>query len=254
MESMRGRVPAIATPNRTWAAPRRPWAVRMNWHDLLFVHWPFLPETLRPLLPPGLELDTFDGRAWLGIVPFRMTGIRAHWLPPIPGTSAFPELNVRTYVVADGKPGVWFFSLDATSRLAVEGARRLYHLPYRRARITCTASADGWIYYRSCRSERSFPAAKFVARYRPRESPQITAADSLANWLTARYCLYSADCQGQLWRGEIDHIPWQLEAAEAEIETNTLVAGLGLELPATKPLLHFSRRLDAVAWSLDRLQ
>jgi len=253
MESMHDSVPTIISPGRAWPIPRRPWSVRMIWHDLLFAHWPLLPEALQPLLPPGLKLDTLDGQAWLGIVPFRMTGIRHRWLPPVPGLSAFPELNVRTYVTANGKPGVWFFTLDATNRPAIAGARKLFHLQYRHARITCTTSADGWIDYTSRRRERSFPPAEFVARYRPRESQQIIATDLLTNWLTARYCLYSADRQGQVWRGEIDHAPWQLAAAEAEIETNSLVTGLGLELPPTEPLLHFSRRLDAVAWTLDRV-
>lgn len=250
---MNDNLTALASRARPWAAPRKPWLLRMVWHDLLFAHWPCAPELLQALLPPGLALDTFDGRAWLGVVPFRMSGIRPRCLPPVPGLAAFPELNVRTYVVAEGKPGVWFLTLDAASRVAVRCARRFFHLPYRDARITCAASADGGIHYQSRRHERGHLPAEFRARYRPRGSAEAVAADPLANWLTARYCLYSADRRGGLWRGEIDHAPWPLEAAEATFETNTLMIGLGLDLPAGEPRLHFSRRLDVVAWALDRL-
>jgi hypothetical protein len=225
----------------------------MVWHDLLFAHWPCAAEVLQPLLPAGLALDTFDGRAWLGVVPFRMSGIRPRYLPPIPGLRAFSELNVRTYVVAEGKPGVWFLTLDATSQFAVRCARTFYYLPYRDARITCSALADGWIHYQSHRHDRRHPPAEFRARYRARSSAAAVAADPLANWLTARYCLYSVDRRGGLWRGEIDHAPWPLEAAEAAIEANTMITGLGLDLPSAEPLLHFSHRLEAVAWALDRV-
>lgn len=160
-------VAAAVSGSRGWPVPRRPWLLRMVWEDLLFAHWPCEPAALEAHLPPGLTLDTCDGRAWLGVVPFRISGIRARCLPTIPGLTGFPELNLRTYVVADDKPGVWFFSLDATSRAAVRCARRFYHLPYRDARITCSATRDGWIDYRCRRYDRQHPAAEFSARYRP---------------------------------------------------------------------------------------
>src|SRR5437867_5100192 len=118
------------TSHRPWPLPSRPWVTTMRWHDLLFLHWPVRPEIIRPLIPNGLELDTFDGAAWIGVVPFRMTGVRLRWLPPLPGISAFPELNVRTYVRVRDRPGVYFFSLDAGSRTAVAMARAWFHLPY----------------------------------------------------------------------------------------------------------------------------
>lgn len=238
--------------SRGWPVPPRPWLLRMVWEDLLFAHWPCEPAALEPHLPPGLTLDTYDGRAWLGVVPFRIAGIRARCLPAIPCLTGFPELNLRTYVVADGKPGVWFFSLDATSRVAVRCARRFYHLPYRDARITCSATRDGWIDYRCRRCDNQYQAAEFIARYRPLGADAAVVADPLATWLTARYCLYSADRHGRVWRGEIDHKVWPLEAAEAVLESNTLAAGLGCDLSASAPLLHFSRRLEAVIWSLGR--
>jgi uncharacterized protein YqjF (DUF2071 family) len=105
-----------------------------SWHDLLFAHWTVDTAMLRPHIPAKLEIDTFDGQAWLGIVPFSVTGVRLRWTPPLPWLSAFPELNVRTYVTAQEKPGVWFFTLDAANALAVAAARLTFHLPYFRAR------------------------------------------------------------------------------------------------------------------------
>ncbi len=225
----------------------------MTWTDLLFAHWPVPPDMLRDRLPAGLELDTFDGQAWLGVVPFCMSGIRPRWAPPVPGLSAFPELNLRTYVTAGGKPGVWFLTLDAASRLAVRTARRWFHLPYCDARIERRRTADGWIDYRSQRVDRLYRPAEFKARYRSLGSSATIAQDPLADWLTARCCLYAADPRGGLWRGEIDHSPWPLEAAEAVLETNTIADAMGFELPIAEPLLYFSRRLDVVAWTLDRV-
>jgi len=241
----------ISPGSRPWAAPRRSWLLRMIWHDLLFAHWPCAPELLRPLLPPAIALDTFEGRAWIGVVPFRMSGIRPRCLPPLPGLAAFPELNLRTYVVAEDKPGVWFLTLDAANPMAVRFARSIYHLPYCDARIRCSPRGES-IEYDSRRCDRRYPSAEFRACYRPLGTPEAFVGDPLAHWLTARYCLYTVDRRGGIWRGEIDHVPWPLQAAEATIETNTLTAGLGLDSHAA-PLLHFSRRLEAVAWSLERV-
>lgn len=232
--------------------PSGPWIMLQRWHDLLFAHWPLSPEALRPLLPAGLPLDTYDGQAWLGVVPFRMTGIRVRGAPAAPWLSAFAELNVRTYVVRDGRPGVFFFSLDAANPVAVALARRWYHLPYFRARMACTAGGRT-IHYRSLRTHRDAPAARFVAHYRPDGPPLAAVAGSLADWLTARFCLYTAGGSGRLYRADIDHQPWPLQPAVADIRVNTMTAGHGIALPETPPLLHFSRRLDVTVWPLRRL-
>src|SRR5688500_2141558 len=123
-------MPRIDHSRRQYPPPSRPWAFRMTWYDLLFAHWPLPPSAIEGLIPPRLALDTFDGVAWLAIVPFGMRNVRPRCVPPIPGVSSLLELNVRTYVTLGGKPGVWFFSLDANSRLAVRGARLYFHLPY----------------------------------------------------------------------------------------------------------------------------
>jgi hypothetical protein len=224
----------------------------MRWQELLFIHWPVRRALLRPLIPAALEIDTFDGTAWIGVVPFRMTGVRPHYMPALPGLSAFPELNVRTYVHAQGKPGVWFFSLDAANPVAVRLARWRFHLPYFDARMTIVPDQGGWR-YRSTRTHRGAPRADFSGWYRPVGPVYQAAAGSLDHWLTARYCFYAADIHNRLWRCEIDHVPWPLQPAEADIATNTLLAPLGGERFDRTPLLHVAQRLDVVAWGLTRV-
>jgi hypothetical protein len=218
-----------------------------RWHDLLFAHWPLPVQALRPLLPPALPIDTFDGVAWLGIVPFRMSGVRARWLPPLPGLSAFPELNVRTYATLDDRPGVWFLSLDAASRLAVWTARRLFRLPYVHARMACRRR-DGWVRYDSRR-----PGGVFQGAYRARGAAAPSAPGSLGHFLTERYCLYAADGRGRLYRGEIDHPPWRLAPAELVAEVNTMAEAHGLRLPPAPPLLHLAEDQRVRIWSLQAL-
>ena len=239
--------------HRPWPLPRPPWVLTMTWEDLLFAHWPVPAEALAPLIPRGLTLETFDGNAWLGIVPFRMTGVRWRFLPPVPGTAAFPELNVRTYVTAEGKPGVWFFSLDAASRLAVRGARWSFHLPYFDAEMETKRSGDA-VEYRSRRTHARAPGAEFKARYAPVGPVYASKEGTMEHFLTARYCLYAGDGRGRLWRGEIHHPPWPLQHAEAEISLNTVTAQIGLILPQTQPLLHFARQLKVLAWALRQLE
>jgi uncharacterized protein YqjF (DUF2071 family) len=219
----------------------------MQWHDLLFAHWPLLAERLRALIPPPLVLDTFEGMAWLGVVPFMMRGTTLRCVPPVPWLSDFPELNVRTYVTLDDRPGVWFFSLDAANPLAVRAARLGARLPYYDARMQCRHNGEG-VSYTSVRTHPLAPLAALEARYRPTGPVYRAAAGSLDRWLTERYCLYTSDRQGHAWRLEIHHLPWPLQPAEAEFEHNTMAAPLRLELPERPPLLHFARRLDVVAW------
>jgi uncharacterized protein YqjF (DUF2071 family) len=238
--------------HRPWELPRRPWVMAMRWSDLLFLHWPLDPDALRSWIPPGLELDTFDGAAWLGVVPFRMSGVRPRCVPPLPGLSSFAELNLRTYVTTGGKPGVWFFSLDAASRFAVRAARRFFHLPYYDADMRLSHTGET-IRYESERRHRDASQARFVGSYGPTGSVCRSTTGSIDAWLTERYCLYAADGEQQIYRGEIHHEPWPLQPAEADVQTNTLAEELGVSLPTEKPLLHFSRTLDVVAWSLERV-
>jgi uncharacterized protein len=219
--------------------------------DLLFAHWPVDGDALRRLLPDAVRLQTHEGKAWLGITPFRVSSLRLRGTLPLPRVSSFLELNVRTYVTAGGKPGIWFFSLDASSRLAVEAARRTYKLPYFQARIEATPRGE-WIEYESARVGNGQGPHVFSARYRPSGGELHAAPGSLEEFLTERYCLYTVDERGRLHRAEIHRPPWPLQPAEATIELNTMAPG-ELTLPGEGPLLHFARVQDVVIWPLKRV-
>jgi uncharacterized protein len=221
--------------------------MKQTWHDLLFAHWPIPTNELRPLVPFQLALDTFEGQCWVGVVPFWMSGVRARGLPPIPGLSRFPELNVRTYVTYDGKPGVYFFSLDAANRAAVWGARTFYHLPYFHADMKSTEQ-NGRIAYSCVR--RSQPA-EFRATYHPNGPVRIRATKTLEHFLTARFCLYTTH-QNQVYRCDIHHLPWPLQDADAQFERNSMTVPAKIALPPTPPLLHFSKHLQVLIWPLRR--
>ena len=219
----------------------------MSWHDLLFAHWPVAPESVRGLVPSCLELDLHGGSAWVAVVPFRMSGVRARLTPALPGPGAFPELNLRTYVRVGTKPGVYFWSLDAASRVAVRAARAGFHLPYFDAAMECVHEGDD-IAFTSRRTHRGAPAAELDVRYGPEGAPFHAQPGTLEHWLTERYCLYAVDGAGRPHRGEIHHVPWTLQRAHAEFRRNTIAAAAGVALPAAAPHLLFARRLDVVAW------
>src|SRR5215208_3401052 len=225
MQVWRHREILSRTGHRPYPIPAGSWALFMSWHDLLFMHWPVDEGALRPLIPPALSLDTFDGSAWLSVTPFRMSGVRPRFLPSVPRLSSFPELNLRTYVTAEGKPGIWFFSLEAGNPVAVRLARATFHLPYFDAEMYCSLEDDE-VRYRSVRTHRGAPEAEFAARYRPVGEPFESRPGSLENFLTERYCLYAA----------------------AEVERLAMTGQIGVSLPDTEPVLHFSERLDVLAW------
>jgi uncharacterized protein YqjF (DUF2071 family) len=216
-----------------------------SWHDLLFAHWPIQAEILRPLVPAELSLDEFDGQCWVGVVPFRMSGVRPRITPAIPILSAFPELNVRTYVTVKGRPGVYFFSLDATSWPAVKAARMFYKLPYFHAKMSCNTVNDEIVY----RAERLSNKAELRCRYRPISPVQLAEPGTLKHWLTERYCLYTVR-KRRVYRAEVHHQPWPLQNAEAQIETNSMAEAAGIKLPTMAPLLYFARKLEVIVWPL----
>jgi uncharacterized protein YqjF (DUF2071 family) len=221
--------------------------MKQIWHDLLFAHWPLPPAVMRPLIPEQLTLDIFGGECWVGVVPFHMSGIRRRGIPAIPGLSRFPELNVRAYVTYGGKPGVYFFSLDAANLPAVWAARTFYHLPYFHAAMT-SEERDGSIHYSSRRHRM---LAEFRGIYRPTSEVQLRDKGSIEHWLSERYCLYMTH-QGQVYRGEIHRQRWPLQDAEAELKVNTVAAAANILLPESAPLLHFARRLEVLIWPLRR--
>jgi uncharacterized protein len=230
----------------------------MVWRDLLFMHWRVRIDQLRPFVPPGLEIETFDGSAWLGIVPFEMRATRARGLPPIPGISRFPELNVRTYVQgSSGRPGVWFFSLDASQPLAVWTARKIYRLAYMNARMRIAPADTRWVRYESIRTgpweellygETMARGVEFRAEYGPKGEIFVPRPGTLESFVTDRYCLYAWSVRRRrLYRGEIHHDPWPLQAAEAAVEVNTMPRQLGLELDQPA-MLHYVREMKVRGW------
>ncbi len=235
------------TAHRPWPLPARPWSLSMEWHDLLFLHWPVDPALLQHQLPPGLELETHDGSAWLGVVPFRMVRTRWRWLPPVPTASNFAELNVRTYVRAGGRSGVWFFSLDAASRLAVEGARLGFGLPYFRAGMECRRSGES-VAYASERRDRRGPPAHFQARWTS-DGPHATAAPgTLAHFLVERYAMFARH-RGRIVGAEIAHAPWQLAAVRLDLERLDMTRLLGFDLGLAPASVLAARPVAVAAWS-----
>lgn len=260
-----------ARDHRPFPAPERPWVMRQEWHDLLFAHWAFDPGLIRPLVPAQLPLDLWRGQAYLAVAPFVVRGLRPRGMPSLAGISNFPEVNVRTYVTVEDKPGVYFFSLDAGNLSAVVGARVAYRLPYYLARMRIANSLPETPAYHPNTRKLRVSGAPVVGRVvyssrrvawknRP-ENPELRITYSpcgdvlpweqpsraVERFLTERYCLYTVRA-GRIYRANIHHVPWPLQPATAEIEKNTIAAPLGLRLEG-KPLLHFSRFLDVLVWS-----
>jgi uncharacterized protein YqjF (DUF2071 family) len=224
---------------------------RQSWHDLLFVHWPGPAADLAHLVPSSIRIQEFDGTSWVGLVPFHITDLTARWSPAVPWLSAFPEMNLRLYVEHQGRPGVWFVSLDAARWLAVQAARRFAHLPYFHARMQTGARGER-VEYVSERRDAPHPVA-FDATYWPTALPAEARRGTLEYFLVERYALFTVDHRGRIWTIDIHHHPWPLQTAAAEIRRNT-VAGAQQVRPDTGVLLlHFSRRQDVVVWAPRRV-
>jgi uncharacterized protein YqjF (DUF2071 family) len=229
--------------------------MRQTWSHLLFLHWALPVAALRPLVPDGLEIDTSDGRAYVGLIPFTLSGVRPWWLPPIPGLSSFHEVNVRTYVHRDGRdPGVWFFSLDASNPVAVALARSLWHLPYRHARMSLELGpgADRVIRYRSERRGDSPTAAGCRMAYTPTGATAPAAPGTLDHFLVERYFLYCRRGEALL-RGQVHHAPYPLQGAAVSELEETLIAAAGITRPATPPLAHYSPGVRVRVYRLEKV-
>jgi uncharacterized protein len=210
-----------------------------------------LPAPLRPFL------DTYEGKAWLGVIPFWMSNVRFRYAPPVPGMSTMAELNVRTYVTIEGKPGVYFFSLDIESIAAVYGARIGFALNYYYASMAVSQSVkhlpESKFLYRSKRLQPPRPA-ELEASYGPLASePRISVAGSFEHFAVERYCLYAVRKSGRVLRGVIHHLPWRLQDAQAEFIRNSMTTPLNLDLPERTPALHFARKMDVLIWWPERL-
>jgi len=225
--------------------------MRMTWIDLLFAHWPVDPALLRPLLPDSVEVDTFEGEAWVGLVPFLMDDVRMARLPYVPTSKRFPECNVRTYVHVRGQPerhGVWFFSLDASSILAVRMARRFWRLNYLYGKLSIQRQGDV-VHYSVAR--RDPPTARMQCAWRIGNALPHSRPGELRHFLTERYTLYSIDDKRRLREGLIWHQPWPLREAELISLDDELVRAAGVRVDTTQPpIVWHADRLDVQAWPM----
>jgi uncharacterized protein YqjF (DUF2071 family) len=235
-----------STAHRPWALPSGPWLMTQSWHDLLFAHWRVDVSQVRRAVPSSFEIDLFHGEAWLGVVPFHMTNVGLRATPALPWISAFPELNVRTYVRVADKAGVYFFSLDAARWLPAAAARTVLNLPYYAADMMIEPDRGG-VRYESARRAR--PAAQFVANYEPCGAPFVASQDSIEYFLTERYCLFHQSRRGRPYRLDIHHRPWPLQNARASITLNTMTVPIDVRIEGEPALLHFARRQDVLAWA-----
>jgi uncharacterized protein len=229
--------------HRPYPMSRAPYVMSQAWRNLLFAHWRIEPAVLQALLPKPLEIDIFDGSAWLGVVPFRMCDVRGRCLPI---AFNFLELNVRTYVKYGERKGVFFFSLDADHHLSVWGARTFYGLPYFDASMQYGES-NGLIHYASDRIVLNETAANFQAVYESVAPPRLAQDGSLEHFLTERYCLLTVN-NGKVYRTDIHHAPWKLSPARALISVNSMADPLGIDLPTEPDSVLYSHDISMVAW------
>ncbi|HUB00304.1 MAG TPA: DUF2071 domain-containing protein [Terracidiphilus sp.] len=241
---------------RTWHRPRPlppgRWNSTQRWNDLLFAHWPVSAAAVQAFLPESLDVDVFQGSAWVGMVPFWLDRIKFRGMPALPGMRGIPDLNLRTYVRErdSGAQGVYCFSIDASSLLAVAAARTAFHLPYYWAEMHFEQRSEREFAFYSRRHLAPRPVI-FKVRYRglgPTRRLAEIAPGTLEYFLTERYCLFTRNHVGLPVRANIHPVPSPLEEAEAEIERNDLAAATGIQLPPTPPVLHYSRRLAIYIW------
>lgn len=239
----------LQTDHRPWPLPTGAWGIAQSWMDLAFIHYPVEAEGLRRLLPAGVELETFDGKAWVGMVPFEMAGVTHRWVYGLASLPRFPELNVRTYVTDGKTSGVWFLSLDADSAAAVIMGRRQYGLPYHSARMAM-ARKDGWI---GLVSQRRGGEAVFDGRYRARGPVFYPKPGTFEHWATERYCLYVTSPSGRLVRVQIHHQAWPVQEAVLEVKRCSMLEAAGLKRPEVEPVCHFSSGVHAVTYGREWL-
>ncbi|WKA54283.1 YqjF family protein [Planococcus shixiaomingii] len=215
---------------------KKPWIMTQEWHNLLFLHWPIPPDLLLPHIPQELELDLYDGQAWVGVVLFKAKRTRPRLLPPVPGAGTYLELNVRTYVKLNGKSGVFFFSLDADSPLAVKTATTGDFLPYRHARMAMEEHRGTWRFQSKRIHEHSFSEILDLS-FRVISPPIVK--NELEGWLTERYCLWTKP-KNRLFRVDIEHDPWQLEYVKGTVYRNTMASFLPVDFPQELAITHYS--------------
>ena len=216
----------------------------MTWRDVLVASRPVDPGVVAPDLPDGVEVDADDGGAWLSVVPFVMADVRPRGVPRAVGPT-FGELNLRTYVTAGGRPGIYFFNLDANDPVGVRIARALFKLPYYDADMTVERDGDA-VHFESERTHDGAPDCSFDATYAPVGGPEPARDGSLAEFLLERYRFFVAG-ENAVYRGEVHHDPWKLAPAEYDVRENDLFAANGFETPASAPHVLYSPGVDVTA-------
>jgi uncharacterized protein YqjF (DUF2071 family) len=230
-----------------------PWVMRENEEGLLFLHWPLPVDSLRPLVPAGLTLDTYDGQTWLTLNAFNMAVAQFRNLPPLPGLNTSPEVDLRTYVRAGDQAGIFFLSMDIDNQLGVWISQALYHLPYRQSHIQFQFLGDRFRIESHRRATKAAPAADFVATYGPAGDPFCPAPGSLEAFLLERRVYFTAGPEGEIYRGRDHRLPLVLLPAGAEIEANTIVQAAGLALPEAAPILHYAPGMAILTEDVKRL-
>lgn len=220
------------------ALRQSPWIAQQIWENVLFLHWPISHKELRPYVPPPFELETYNGKAWISVVVFQAKHSRLRGMPTLLSYRSFMQLNIRTYVKCNGYSGVYFFSLDANSPLAVAGARTTFHLPYLHAKMSLEQTDNGMV-YKSNREEQDFPTSSFSVICHPLQNNTLFEPTNLSTWLTERYQLWTIKGK-KIFKGPLSHTPWKLHAAKVDVQATRLVPFLPDSLFQTQPICHYS--------------
>lgn len=236
--------------HRPWEMPKNPWIWRQSWKELSFLHFPVAVEELKKRVPQALEIDSFEGTAWVSLVPFFMEDVMMRNLPSIYPFKKFPELNARTYVKYGGKTGVYFFSLDASSLNFVLGGRIAFNLPYYLAKMKIEKKKQGHYHYQSQR--RFANKQQFDVEIQYDDASFSAEKGSFEHWVAERYCLFTAN-QKKVSCVEVHHAPWQLHHASCKIHANDLLKTLGIQPLQQEPICHFSPGVDVIAWHPEKL-
>jgi hypothetical protein len=225
-----------------------PWIMFMSWQEVLFASWPVAPELIRPHVPSQLELDLFDGQAWVSLVPLLMADVHFRDLPPLPGQGTFPELNLRTYVKAGDDHGAYFLSIECPNAFTTWLSDTFFSAPYLNAEVALLTQ-DNVRYFQSRRTHQGAPAAQFVASYSPVGDPFTPDPESLDSFLVERYAAFTVDARGGVHRMDIRHDVWRIQRAQAEFLVNTIPSAAGLSLPTLAPAhLGFAQTVDTLVF------
>ena len=235
--------------SRSIPVPDRSWASYQSWDNLLTCHWPVDVAVLRPKVPAELEIDTYDGQAWIALIPMFMGTIRLRDLGGIPTESHFPELNFRTYVRYGGRSGVYFFHVYASALLVDLGARMFFHTPYAPAIVDFNQASDGGFTFKSHRLLP--PQQTFEAEYRPKGTPSPAPPGSLLEFQAERYSGFAKTETGAIVRGDLIHDPWLLQEVDFEVQQNTVLQAAGFDLPMSPAMAHYAPGVDVVLWTFE---